>query len=215
MLLVALPLAVHIKVQVKSQVGVTELFSQNHPLCFWPCSYLHFMCCVWLHRDLPQLNNHTKLALTKSRSCSVELKTRQTSREWGEQDLPYSSGEMCLEVLRGCCGDSAMDPHPWELENQPRQSLWIVQCLIVPRSKAWASVRTPHGSSAPLGPPDCPGACRSWGLASAGGVNKCAVIRSAHLLGPSSSLARSQLASRNSMHLDTVLWGLSCTLGSV
>lgn len=34
MLEVALALAVQVKVQVKSQVGVTELFSQSHPLCF-------------------------------------------------------------------------------------------------------------------------------------------------------------------------------------
>lgn len=90
----------------------------------------------------------------------------------------------------------------------------MVQCLILSWGKAWGSVRT-HDSSVPLCPPDCPGACRSWGLASAGGVSKCAVIRSAHLLGPSSSMACSQLASRNSVHLDTELWALSCTLGSV
>lgn len=50
--------------------------------------------------------------------------------------MPYSSGGMCLEVLGGCWGDSAVDAHHGELENQPGQSLQMVQCLILPQSKA-------------------------------------------------------------------------------
>lgn len=65
----------------------------------------------------------------------MELKTRHISREGGEQNLPYSSGEMCHEMLRGYWGDSARDLHQWELENQPEQLLQMVPCLILPQSK--------------------------------------------------------------------------------